>query len=64
MCAHTMRRALRVRILRGARTYDDVAARMRATHAAVRDGAADALLLSEHAPTVTVGSARRWERRT
>ena len=50
-----MRRALRVRILRGARVYDDVAARMRATHAAVRDGAADALLLSEHAPTVTVG---------
>ena len=50
-----MRRALLVRILRGARTYDDVAARMRATHAAVRDGAADALLLSEHAPTVTVG---------
>lgn len=55
MCACATRRALQVRILRGARAYDDVAARMRATHAAVRDGAADALLLSEHAPTVTVG---------
>ena len=56
MCAPAPRRALAVRVLRGCRAYDDVARRMRATHEAVRAGAApDALLLCEHAPTVTVG---------
>jgi len=51
------RRSLVVRVFRDAVTYDESAARMRATHARVKDGrAADALLMFRaHAPTITLG---------